>query len=77
MYGHNRHEREDLLQEITVQLWKAFPKYDAHRSFVTWMYRIALNVAIDFHRKRERWTRDFSERDPDDVASAEDNPKAE
>lgn len=39
-------DRRDLIQEIHAQLWRAWPKYDATRSFSTWLYRIALNVAI-------------------------------
>lgn len=52
-------ERRDLLQEMQVQLWRAFPGYDAGRPFTTWMYRIALNVAISHVRRtgqRERHT---------------------
>ena len=41
---------EDLAQEIGVQLWRAFPTYDRSRRFSTWMYRIALNVAISWLR---------------------------
>lgn len=44
-------DREDLAQEISAQLWRAWPKYDASRPFLTWMYRIALNVAISFVRR--------------------------
>lgn len=44
-------EREDLAQEIAAQLWRAWPKFDASRPFSTWMYRIALNVAISFVRR--------------------------
>ena len=44
-------DRRDLAQEISTQLWRAFPKYDATRSFSTWMYRIALNVAISSLRR--------------------------
>lgn len=44
-------EREDLAQEIIIQLWKAFPKYDPSYKASTWTYRIALNVAISYHRK--------------------------
>lgn len=42
-----------------MQLWRSFPKYDTTRTFSTWMYRIALNVAISFVRTnslRERHT---------------------
>ena len=41
---------EDLAQEIAVQLWRAFPAYQRARLFSTWMYRIALNVAISWLR---------------------------
>jgi RNA polymerase sigma-70 factor (ECF subfamily) len=41
---------EDLAQEIAAQLWRAFPKYDRERRFSTWLYRIALNVAISWLR---------------------------
>ena len=45
-------DRADLALEIATQLWRAFPRYDAERSFPTWMYRIALNVAISHLRSR-------------------------
>ncbi|KRB07296.1 RNA polymerase subunit sigma-70 [Lysobacter sp. Root690] len=45
-YCRNDEDRADLAQEIAVQLWRAFPSFDPQRSFSTWMYRIALNVAI-------------------------------
>ncbi|MFC5576606.1 RNA polymerase sigma factor [Lysobacter niabensis] len=45
-------DRAELVQEIATQLWRAFPGYDAERSFSTWMYRIALNVAISSLRSR-------------------------
>ena len=45
-YAHGSEDRADLAQEIAAQLWHAYPKYDPARSFSTWMYRIALNVAI-------------------------------
>jgi RNA polymerase sigma-70 factor (ECF subfamily) len=44
-------DRADLAQEIAAQLWRAWPTYDPQRKFTTWMYRIALNVAISFVRK--------------------------
>ena len=57
MYCRNAEDRRDLAQEICVQAWRSFGSYDAARSFSTWMYRIALNVAISFARSaglRER-----------------------
>jgi RNA polymerase sigma-70 factor (ECF subfamily) len=47
-------ERADLAQEIIAQLWRAWPRYDPARAFATWMYRIALNVAISFVRREVR-----------------------
>lgn len=58
-YGWRPEDRADLAQEIRAQLWRAFPAYDPTRSFSTWMYRVALNVAISFvrtNRRRERHT---------------------
>ncbi len=46
-------DRADLAQEIAIQLWRAFPKYDGNRKFSTWMYRIALNVAISSVRQKK------------------------
>src|ERR1700731_2717221 len=53
-YCRNRNDREDLIQEIIYQLWKSGHQFDANRKFSTWMYRIALNVAISFYRKERR-----------------------
>lgn len=49
-YAWHPDDRDELAQEIAAQLWRAFPGYDAQRSFSTWMYRIALNVAISHVR---------------------------
>jgi RNA polymerase sigma factor (sigma-70 family) len=49
-YGRGRADVEDLAQEIAAQSWRAFPNYDRERSFSTWLYRIALNVAISWLR---------------------------
>ena len=44
-------DRKDLIQDIIVQLWKSFPKYDRTFSVSTWTYRIAINVSISHLRK--------------------------
>src|SRR4051812_47490844 len=49
-YTRGREDVEDLAQEIAAQLWRAFPSFDRERRFSTWMYRIALNVAISWLR---------------------------
>ena len=52
-YAHLVEDRDDLTQEIAAQLWHAYPHYDPARSFSTWMYRVALNVAISHLRHSE------------------------
>ncbi len=59
MYCRQAEDRRDLAQEISIQLWKAFPRYDESRPFSTWMYRIALNVAISYARRAGHWERHF------------------
>ncbi|MFD0322583.1 RNA polymerase sigma factor [Lysobacter gummosus] len=49
-YCRGEEDRADLAQEIAGQLWRAFPGFDPARGFSTWMYRIALNVAISHVR---------------------------
>ena len=57
-YCRNDADRQDLIQEIAVQLWRSFDRYDERYRFSTWMYRIALNVAISFYRSESRRKRD-------------------
>jgi RNA polymerase sigma factor (sigma-70 family) len=56
-------DREDLEQEILLQLWKGLPRYDPARAFSTWMYKVALNVAITHYRavKKTSGTVPFTE----------------
>jgi RNA polymerase sigma factor (sigma-70 family) len=50
-YCINPEDRKDLIQEIIVQLWKSFDRYNVQYKYSTWIYRISLNVAISFYRK--------------------------
>ncbi len=50
-YCKNNEARKDLVQEIIVQLWKSFENYSDQYKHSTWIFRIALNVAISFYRK--------------------------
>jgi len=49
-YARGKADVDDLAQEIAAQLWRSFASYDRARRFSTWMYRIALNVAISWLR---------------------------
>jgi len=52
-YCRNREERRDLVQEIIVQLWRSFARFEGRSAESTWTYRVATNVAIS-HVRRER-----------------------
>lgn len=54
IYTHDQESHNDLFQEITIQLWKAYPKFRGDAKFSTWMYRVALNTAITLYRKSKR-----------------------
>ena len=54
VYTNNSHAHKDLFQEVTIQLWKAYPKFRGDAKFSTWMYRVALNTAITLYRKSKR-----------------------
>jgi RNA polymerase sigma-70 factor (ECF subfamily) len=63
MYEQDQDARNDLFQEIVLQLWKSFPTFRGEAKITTWMYRIALNTAISGYRKQSRHikTQDLSE----------------
>jgi RNA polymerase sigma factor (sigma-70 family) len=50
----NEDDKKDLMQEIILQLWRSFPSFDEKSKFSTWMYRVALNVAIASYRQEKR-----------------------
>lgn len=53
-YCHNKDDRQDLAQEMIYQLWRSGNSFDPNKKFSTWMYRIALNVAISFYRSSSK-----------------------
>ena len=54
LYTNNEDAHNDLFQEISIQLWKAYPKFRGDAKFSTWMYRVSLNTAITLYRKSKR-----------------------
>jgi RNA polymerase sigma factor (sigma-70 family) len=50
-------DREDLIQEISIQLWHSYRTFDGRSQFSTWVYRVALNVAISWTRSESRRSR--------------------
>lgn len=45
-------DRDDLLQEIHLQLWRSRDQFQGHSSPLTWVYRVALNTALSFRNRR-------------------------
>ncbi len=78
LYTRGDAAHKDLFQEITIQLWKAFPKFRGESKFSTWAYRVGLNTAITLYRKSTRTvqTVDF-EQQQFFISSEEYNPEVE
>lgn len=75
-YCRNREDRDDLVQEMAIQLWRSFFRYDGRVKFSTWAYRVAMNVAISHFRGKGRRIRDTLPFDELDELAADD-PLAE
>lgn len=56
-YGTQPAAQEDVLQEIIYQLWRSRHRLDPERKASTWLYRVALNVAISHNRKERKHRR--------------------
>lgn len=54
MYCNDDEHRKDLFQEILIQLWKSYTSFRGDSKFSTWMYRVAINVAIQDFRKTKK-----------------------
>lgn len=54
LYCSTEHDKQDLFQEIVIQLWGAYPRFRGDSKFSTWLYRIALNTAISDLRKQKK-----------------------
>lgn len=53
-YCRQQNNRDDLVQEMIIQLWKSFGRYNPRYRYSTWIYSIALNVAISFYRREDK-----------------------
>ena len=58
MYCRDRDDRQDLMQEMLIQCWRSYERFDERVQFSTWMYRIAVNVAITHYRSEGRRIRE-------------------
>ena len=54
LYENHATDREDLFQEMVLQLWKSYNSFRGEAKISTWIYRIALNTALSSLRKNKR-----------------------
>src|SRR5471030_133356 len=78
MYCNSREDKEDLFQDIILQLWRAYDSFKGDSKVSTWIYRIALNNAITRLRKETKREK-FAELDDNafDIAATDNNKENE
>ena len=69
-YANDPEAQKDLGQEIILQLWASYSKFNPSYKFSTWMYRVALNVAISHYRKDLVRQKHMSEADVELISMA-------
>jgi RNA polymerase sigma-70 factor, ECF subfamily len=53
-YTNTFHDREDLINDIALELWKSFEKFKGDSKISTWIYRVALNTSMNYKRKKKK-----------------------
>ncbi len=53
VYTHTADDRKDLMSDIVYELWKSYPRFRGEAQASTWLYRVALNIALKSKRKRD------------------------
>ena len=53
-YAFTNAGREDLFQEVSIQVWRSIPNFRQESAVTTWMYRVALNTAIRWNKKEQK-----------------------
>lgn len=76
-YCRDPEDRKDLEQEIILQLWQSSERYNSNYKLSTWIYRIALNVAISFLRSEKRRKRQITHVDRHIIEHFEDQSESE
>lgn len=59
IYAYSDADRQDLFQDIVIQLWNAYPKFKGESKLSTWLYRVAINTAITGLRKKKDFIRSY------------------
>lgn len=60
MYMDDVEDQHDLMQEITLQLWKSYGRFEGNAQFSTWMYRVSLNTALTYFKQEKKKTEKYT-----------------
>lgn len=58
-YAKSARDKEDLINDITLELWRSFERFEGKSKLSTWIYRVALNTSMNFYRKKNNEKLDF------------------
>ena len=61
IYCNNRHDKDDLFQDITINLWKGLDSFKGDSKLSTWIYKVSLNTAISRFRRKKFNTVDIDQ----------------
>lgn len=56
VYTKIKQDKEDLINDITLELWKSFKSFNGNSKISTWIYRVALNTSLNYNRKKRNDT---------------------
>ena len=72
----NVEEAKDLTQEVFLRVWRALGRFQPQQKLQTWIYQIAVNLCIDYYRKKKRTRSVFLEDLGDGVPLQEEREEA-
>ena len=54
LYVDDAEDKKDLHQEILLQTWKSYQRFQGNSSFATWLYKVSLNTVLTFNKKKKK-----------------------
>ena len=58
-YARSVEDKEDLINDITLELWKSFERFKGDSKISTWIYRVAINISMNYNRNKKTDRLDF------------------
>jgi len=55
-YVYKKEDKEDLFQDVFINIHKALPRFRGESALATWIYKITVNTAINFLKKQNRYS---------------------